>query len=76
MERPKKEAPTRPLADGRRPYLGRESKKMNQSISAQEMANWRNGGESVGYTDSTVERMSSMKQLSIDDVRELLNKSK
>ena len=71
-----KEAPTRPLADGRRPYLGRESKKMNQSISAQEMANWRNGGESVGYTDSTVERMSSMKQLSIDDVRELLNKSK
>jgi hypothetical protein len=71
-----KGAPTRPLADGRRPYLGPESKKLNQSVSAQEMANWRNGGESVGYTDGTVERMSSMKQLSIDDVRELLNKSK
>jgi hypothetical protein len=71
-----KGAPTRPLADGRRPYLGPESKKLKQQVSAVEMANWRNGGESVGYTDGTVERMSSMKQLSIDDVRELLNKSK
>ncbi len=71
-----KGAPTRPLADGRRQYLGPESKKLNTQTSAAELANWRNGGESVGYSDGTVERMSSMKQLSIDDIRELLNKSK
>lgn len=71
-----KGAPMRPLSDGRRQYLGPESKKLNTQISAVEMANWRNGGETVGYTDGTVERMGSMKQLSIDDVRELLNKSK
>ncbi|HSI10985.1 MAG TPA: hypothetical protein VK961_03025 [Chthoniobacter sp.] len=71
-----KSAATRPLADGRRPYLGPESKKFNTQISAAEMADWRHGGETVGYTDGTVERMGSMKQLSIEDVRELLNKSK
>lgn len=71
-----KGAPTHSLADGGRTYLGPERKKLNTQISATELANWRNGGESVGYTDGTVERMSTMKQLSIDDVRELLNKSK
>ena len=71
-----KGAPTRPLSDGRRQYLGQESQKMNTQISAAELANWRNGGETVGYGDGTIEKMSTMKQLSIDDVRELLNKSK
>jgi hypothetical protein len=72
-----KGAPTRPLTDGRRPYLGPESKKLNRPVDAAELANWRNGGsESVGYTDTTVERVSTMKQLSVDDIRDLLNKSK
>jgi hypothetical protein len=71
-----KAAPTRTLAEGKRPYLGPESKKLNQQTSAQELANWRNTGESVIYTDSTVERVSTLKQLSIDDIRDLLNKSK
>lgn len=71
-----KGAPTRPLADGRRQYLGPESRKLNTQTSAAELANWRNGGESVGYSDGTVERMGSIKQLSIEDIRELLNKSK
>lgn len=71
-----KGAPTRPLADGRRQYLGPESKKLNTQTSAADLANWRNAGESVGYSDGTVERMGSMKQLSIEDIRELLNKSK
>jgi hypothetical protein len=71
-----KSAATRPLYDGKRPYLGPESKKMGQSIDNAELANWRTGGESVGYGDSTVERVSTMKQLSVDDIRDLLNKSK
>jgi hypothetical protein len=71
-----KGAPSRSLSDGRRPYLGPESKKLNRPVDATELANWRNGGESVIYTDGTVERVSTMKQLSIDDIRDLLNKSK
>lgn len=71
-----KGAPTRPLADGKRPYLGPESKRMGQSMDPTEMANWRTGGESMMYSDGTVERVSSLKQLSIGDVRDLLNKSK
>ena len=70
-------AATRDLHDGDRPYLGPESKKLNQTVSAQEMADWRKGGsESVSYGGTTVERMGNLKQLSIDDVRELLNKNK
>ncbi|MEP6670520.1 MAG: hypothetical protein ABJF10_15275 [Chthoniobacter sp.] len=71
-----KVASSRPLADGKRPYLGPESKKLGQPLDAKELANWRNGGESVVYSDGTVEKMSTIKQLSIDDIRELLNKNK
>jgi hypothetical protein len=71
-----KAAPTRTLADGQRPYLGPESKRMSQPVDAKELSNWRNAAESVSYTDTTVERVSTLKQLSIDDIRELLNKSK
>ena len=71
-----KVAPTHALADGSRLYLGPERKKLNQQIDAKELANWRNGGESVIYTDGAIEKVSNVKQLSIDDIRELLNKSK
>jgi hypothetical protein len=71
-----KTSASRPLADGRRPYLGPESKKLGVAVDPKEMANWRNAGEQVSYTDSTIEKVSTLKQLSIDDIRELLNKSK
>jgi hypothetical protein len=71
-----KSAPTRGLADAKRPFLGPESKKMSQPADAKELTNWRNGGESVIYSDGTVERVSNLKQLSVDDIRDLLNKSK
>jgi hypothetical protein len=70
-----KKAPARELADARRPYLGPESKKLGTAIEPKELANWRNG-EGVVYTDGVVEKISTFKQLSIDDVRELLNKNK
>ena len=53
-----------------------ESKKLSQPADAKELANWRNASESVNYSDGTVERVSTLKQLSIDDIRDLLNKSK
>lgn len=71
-----KNAATRMLPDGKRPYLGPESKKMGQSLDSAELANWRTNGESVMYSDGTVEKVSTMKQLSVDDIRDLLNKSK
>jgi hypothetical protein len=71
-----KAAPLRSLSDGHRPYLGPESKKINQPVDAKALANWRNGGESVMYSDGTVEKVSTIKQLSIEDIRDLLNKSK
>ena len=71
-----KAAPTHALADGQRSYLGPERKKLNQPVDSKELANWRNAGESVIYTDSTIERVSTLKQLSIEDIRDLLNKSK
>lgn len=71
-----KAAPSHALADGRRPYLGPESRKAGQPVDPKSLANWRTQGEAVIYTDGTVEKVSTMKELSVDDVRELLNKSK
>lgn len=71
-----KSSSVRTLADGKRPYLGPESKKMGQSADPAELANWRTNGETMVYGDGTVERVSNMKQLSVDDIRDLLNKSK
>ena len=71
-----KGAPVRSLSDGRRLYLGPESKKAGQSVDPKDLANWRNAGESVYYSDGTIEKVSTLKQLSIEDIRNLLNKSK
>jgi hypothetical protein len=73
-----KVAATEDAYDGGRRYLGPESRKLNHAISATEMADWRSGGatESVSYEGSSVERMGSLKQLSVEDVRELLNTNK
>jgi hypothetical protein len=71
-----KVAASRPVSDGRRQYLGPESKKLGTTTDAKELANWRNAGETVVYSDGAVEKVSTLKSLSIDDIRELLNKSK
>lgn len=72
-----KVAATQDLRDGKRPYLGPESKKLGKSVDPKTMADWRNAGnESVIYSDTTVDRIGTLKQLSIEDVRELLNKNK
>lgn len=72
-----KVAATQDLRDGKRQFLGPESKKLGKSISSTELADWRKGGsESVSYNGGSVDRIGTLKQLSIEDVRELLNKNK
>jgi hypothetical protein len=73
-----KSAPVKDLSDGKRPYLGPESKKARQNIDPATMADWRTGGsgETMVDTGKTVEKYSTMKQLTIEDIRELLNKNK
>ena len=73
-----KTAATRDLPDGNRPYLGKESRKFGTSLDAKSLADWRNGaGETVIYNgDGTIDRLGGLKKLSIDDIRDLLNKNK
>jgi len=70
-----KVAPTHELSDARRQYLGQESKKMGTKIDPKTLADWKTS-EATVESDGAVERVSNMKQLSIDDIRDLLNKSK
>lgn len=71
-------ASVRDLPDGDRQFLGREQKKLSNAIDPVSLADWRKAGaETVIYRDDgSVERMGALKQLSINDVRELLNKNK
>lgn len=73
-----KTAATRDLPDGDRPYLGKESRKFGTSLDPKSLADWRNGaGETVIYNgDGTIDRLGGLKKLSIDDIRDLLNKNK
>ena len=71
-----KAAPVRDVSDGKRPYLGPESKKLKVAVDPKTMADWRNNGWSVGNSGTSVERYGSLKQLSVEDVREILNKNK
>jgi hypothetical protein len=72
-----KVAATKEVYDGKRPYLGPESKKLGNAVDPKSLADWRSGGgETVTYAPGTVDRIGTLKQLSIDDVRELLNKNK
>ena len=68
-------APTRELADGRRLFLGREHDKLGKSSDPKELAKWQTG-ETVTYSDGQIEKVSTLKPLSVEDVRDLLNKSK
>ncbi len=72
-----KVAATKDLRDGDRQFLGQESKKLGRPVDPKDLADWRKGGsESVIYNAGSVDRIGTIKQLSIEDVRELLNKNK
>jgi hypothetical protein len=72
-----KTAAVRDLPDGQREYLGPESKKLRNAVDPASMADWRSGGgETVVNTGKSVEKYSTMKQLTVDDIRDLLNKNK
>ena len=76
------------LSDGSRQFLGKEQKKMKTPVDPKDAADWRgasgvvtSGGE-VGAGEgrrryvTPVEQISQMKEISIADLRELLNKNK
>ena len=78
----------RTLADGSRQYLGKEKKKMETPIDPREAARWQGasamattGGEIGASTGgrryvTPAEQYGQMKEISIPDLRELLNKNK
>ena len=78
----------RTLPDGSRQYLGKEKKKMETPVDPKEAANWRGasamvttGGE-IGPSSgrrryiTPTEQYGQMKEISIEELRELLNKNK
>ena len=78
----------RTLSDGSRQYLGKEKKKMETPLDPREAAKWQGSsgmataggeiGESTGGRKyvTPVEQFGQMKEISIQDLRELLNKNK
>ena len=78
----------RTLPDGSRQYLGKEKKKMETPVDPKEAANWRGasamvttGGEIGPSTGgrryiTPVERFGQMKEITVEELRELLNKNK
>lgn len=71
-----KTAASRGLSDGQREYLGPESKKLRTPVDPATMGDWRNTRETVSDSGGSIEKYSTMKTLTIDDIRELLNKNK
>jgi hypothetical protein len=67
---------TRNLPGGNREYLGPESKKVRRAVDPKTLANWRTEGETVHYSEGTVEVSGALRELSVDDVRAILNKNK
>lgn len=70
-----KVAATSATHDSTRPYLGRETNKLGNSIDPKTLADWRSG-ETVIYNGAAIDRASTFKQMTIGDIRELLNKNK
>ena len=78
----------RTLSDGSRQYLGKEKKKMETPLDPREAAKWQGssgtvteGGEIGAGTGgrkyiTPVEQFGQMKEISVQDLRELLNKNK
>ena len=72
-----KTAATKGLYDGKREYLGPESTKLRTPIDPASQGDWRSAGrESVVNSVNSVEKFSTLKPLTIEDIRELLNKNK
>ena len=72
-----KTAATRGLRDGQREFLGPESTKLRTPIDPASQGDWRSAGrESVVNSGTSVEKYSTLKTLTIEDIRELLNKNK
>ena len=72
-----KTAATKPVYDGQREFLGPESAKLRTPVDPASQGDWRSAGrESVVNSGTSVEKYSTMKPLSIEDIRELLNKNK
>ncbi len=67
---------TRSLVDGDRPYLGPESRKVHKAIDPKTLGDWRTTGRTVDASGNSVEVYGDLKELSVDDVREILNKNK
>ena len=78
----------RTVPDGSRQFLGKEKKKMETPVDPKEAANWRGAGAMVTtggeigpssgrrrYITPT-EQYGQMKEISIEELRELLNKNK
>jgi hypothetical protein len=70
-----KTAAVRDLADRDRPYLGPERKKLERPLDPASVADWRDG-QTVINGGGPIEKFDSLKPLSVEDVRELLNKNK
>lgn len=72
-----KTAATKGVYDGKREYLGPESRKLHTPIDPASQGDWRSAGhESVVNSVNSVEKFSTLKPLTIEDIRELLNKNK
>lgn len=69
-------SPVQDLHDGQRDFLGKERGKLRQAVDPVAMGDWRKSGQTVSSSGTSVEKYSTMKQLTIEDIRELLNKSK
>jgi hypothetical protein len=67
---------TRNLPGGNREYLGPESKKIHRAVDPKVLANAQSAGTSINSSGGTVEIGGTLRQLSIDDVRAILNKNK
>ena len=65
-------ASVRDLPDGRRRYLGAESKKLDKAVDPTKQPDWRR----MMSTGRTMEDTGELKELTIGDIRELLNKNK
>ena len=71
-----KTSPVYDLHDGQRDFLGKERGKLRQAVDPVTMGDWRKTGQTASSGGTSVEKYSTMKQLTIEDIRELLNKSK
>jgi hypothetical protein len=70
-----KTSASRALPGGDREYLGPERKKLERPVDPASMGNWRNGQARING-GAPVEQFETLKPLTVEDVRELLNKNK